>query len=448
MLNGQVLEADPKVVKIRNASGVRQNLGWIRFNADEVKEVEAARAADILRYPQFVEDKPERPARIRRESRGVPLPSRSDALLTEVRKALQPDPPSPQWIADLNRDVFPCQTDEFDPIAKAKTTFGIVFRLVDCSEMNGGTRFILRLAGYLGARGHQVRVSCLRTPIKPDDLPGLPVTLTEDLAVPDGQFVCGTYWTTIREVAAAPLGGKRLALLQAPEPSWPEAANYRKQAEAAFTDPSVKYFAIGPSLAKVCKREYGTEVYCTLPGSCIDTVAFGPRINDHKVRDRVCFIYRRAPWKGLDTVLQVVEAYKQRWPQTTVAAMGFSRWAHPLVDDYRMDPPTEDIPDFYSGSDFYLTAGMYEGSPLPPLEAMACGCIPVSTESGVRDYLRDDENGLLLNPKDPEGAAERMADVMADETRRQTLKRNGLLTARERPMVRLFAVFEKAVLGL
>lgn len=449
LLNGQPVADPPKTVRIRNTSSVRQNLGWIRFLPGECLEVESARAADLLRYPQFVEDKPNQPpTRIRPERKPPPLPSTANALVSEVRKALQPDPPVPAWIAEHNRSIFPCQTDEFDPIAPAEKPFGIVFRLVDCSEMNGGTRFVLRLAGYLGARGHRVRVSCLRCPILPSDLSGIPVTMTQDNAVPDEGFVCGTYWTTIREVAASALAGKRLALLQAPEPSWPETAQYRKQAVAAFTDPSVEYFTIGPSLAKVCGREYGTDVYCALPGSCIDSVAFGPRINDHNVRDRVFFIHRRAAWKGLDTVLRVVEAYKKLRPETRVVAMGFNRWAHKLVTEYLMNPPSDDIPDLYSGSDFYVAAGLYEGSPLPPLEAMACGCIPVSTESGVLDYLRDGENGLLLDPKKPEKAAARMAEVMADDTLRQTLKRNGLLTARERPMRLVFEAFEKAALAL
>jgi len=448
MVNGSPVKPPSSLVRVRNITQMRQSLGFIVLGPGEERELEPGIADEVLKYPYFERVEVARLPRVRHPREASARPLSTVGLVTEVRKALQPDPVTEKWIADLNREVFPCQTTEFDPIEKTDKTFGITFRLVDCSEMNGGTRFILRLAGYLGARGHYVRISCSRSPLKDEDLQGIPVKLVQERFCPDDQFVCGTYWTTIREIAGSPIAGKRIALLQAPEPSWPEIKPHELQARASFCDPSVTYFAIGPSLAKVVNAEYGTQLHWTLPGSCIDSVAFAPRINDHKPRDTVFFIYRRAAWKGLDTILSVVAAYKQFRPQTKIKSIGFTRLAHPLVDEYLVDPPTEDIPDFYSGADFYLAGGMYEGSPLPPLEAMACGCIPVSTESGVRDYLRDGENGLILDPKRPELAAKSMAAIMDDESRRQTLIRNGLLTARRRPMAMAFREFEKGVLAL
>ena len=174
-------------------------------------------------------------------------------------------------------------------------------------------------------------------------------------------------------------------------------------------------------------------------------MAFAPRINNAERRDAVLFIYRPAASKCPETILAILAAYKKLRPQTKVRAFGFAAWHHPLVDEYFIDPSTETIPDLYSGSDFYVTAGRFEGSPLPPLEAMACGCIPVASKSGVLDYLRNRRNGLIFDHKKPEAVAATMADVIANDERRRAMIRNGLLTARERPMEKLFAAFESGI---
>ena len=438
-------------VLVRNRSGVRQSVGFTAFAPHETKEIPERYATDILKYPQFEQVEREAhpndtPAAQKPPGRPTLLPP--PPVVREVRKAIQPDPISPAWVTAFNRDVFPSQTNEFDSVAPAPKPFSITFRLVSISEMNGGTRFILRLAGWLGQRGHDVTVSASQSDVTQEDLEDMPVTLHVGPDIPDADFVVGTYWLTIEHVIKSKLSGRKIGMLQAPEPSWPDIGRAKQRATASFTDGDVTYFTIGEALAKECRRLYGANVTCELPGSCIDNMAFSPRINDHKPRETVFFIYRSAEWKGVDVVLKTIAEYKLLRPKTRVVAAGFSRWSHELVDDYRIDPPSDDMPQLYSEADFYLSAGIYEGSPLPPLEAMACGCIPVVTESGMGDYLVDGVNGLLLNPTATGGAAKRMAAVMANEEQRQLLKRNGLLTARDRPMARLFSAFEDGVLAV
>lgn len=58
-----------------------------------------------------------------------------------------------------------------------------------------------------------------------------------------------------------------------------------------------------------------------------------------------------------------------------------------------------DMPDFYRSLDVILVTSVAEGTPLPLLEAMACGCFPVATDVGVApEVIEHGRNGLIVEP--------------------------------------------------
>lgn len=57
------------------------------------------------------------------------------------------------------------------------------------------------------------------------------------------------------------------------------------------------------------------------------------------------------------------------------------------------------MPDFYRSLDVILVTSVSEGTPLPLLEAMACGCFPVTTDVGVAsEVIEHGRNGLIVAP--------------------------------------------------
>jgi glycosyltransferase involved in cell wall biosynthesis len=69
----------------------------------------------------------------------------------------------------------------------------------------------------------------------------------------------------------------------------------------------------------------------------------------------------------------------------------------------------------YRSSTLLLVPSMMEGLPIVLLEAMACGCPSLSAaNSGMRDVIREGENGWLLAAREPAAWADRVQALLGD----------------------------------
>ncbi len=86
----------------------------------------------------------------------------------------------------------------------------------------------------------------------------------------------------------------------------------------------------------------------------------------------------------------------------------------------------------YSRADIYIDTSLFQGFGLTGLEAMACGCACVLTESGgTAEYAVDQENALLVPSGDVVAQAEAVLRLVHDETLRTTLAANAVKTAQK-----------------
>ena len=76
-----------------------------------------------------------------------------------------------------------------------------------------------------------------------------------------------------------------------------------------------------------------------------------------------------------------------------------------------------DVRDLLAEAEVFVLPSRWEGMPNALLEAMACGLPCVATRvSGTEDILRDGENGLLVEPEQPEPLADALRRVLVDAT--------------------------------
>ncbi len=85
------------------------------------------------------------------------------------------------------------------------------------------------------------------------------------------------------------------------------------------------------------------------------------------------------------------------------------------------------VPDLYRAADVFVSPTYAEGFSNTILEAMAAGLACVSTHSvGVSDCLRDEENGLLVNPGDVPALARALTRIVEDGRLRRRIAQAGL----------------------
>jgi glycosyltransferase involved in cell wall biosynthesis len=88
----------------------------------------------------------------------------------------------------------------------------------------------------------------------------------------------------------------------------------------------------------------------------------------------------------------------------------------------------EDKPSVYRGAIAFFFPSYYEGFGLPPLEALACGTPVVGGDvSSIPEVVGD--AGVLLDPKDAEGMAGAIIQLVQDQTFRAELSRRALAQA-------------------
>jgi glycosyltransferase involved in cell wall biosynthesis len=91
--------------------------------------------------------------------------------------------------------------------------------------------------------------------------------------------------------------------------------------------------------------------------------------------------------------------------------------------------PRRDVPDVLAAIDVAVSSSVSEGSPLAVMEFMAAGKPIVATRvGGVPDLIEDRVHGLLVEPRDAEGLASAVSELLRDPELRSTVAAN----ARER----------------
>jgi glycosyltransferase involved in cell wall biosynthesis len=79
--------------------------------------------------------------------------------------------------------------------------------------------------------------------------------------------------------------------------------------------------------------------------------------------------------------------------------------------------------DEYQKSDIFVTVSRVEGFGLPPLEAMACGCVVAGfTGGGASEYMIDQQTALVADDSDYEGLAEAVLELLNNPHLKEKLR--------------------------
>ena len=144
-------------------------------------------------------------------------------------------------------------------------------------------------------------------------------------------------------------------------------------------------------------------------------------------------IARLHPTKGLEYFIKAAAIISRRLPNTHLLLVGrgplqeaLQKQAHAAGIAYTF---TGFLPDVYpalSAMDLFILPSLSEGMGLALLEAMHAGLPIIATHvGGIPEVIRNEQEGLLIPPRDPEKIAAACLKVLHDPAFTETLKISG-----------------------
>jgi glycosyltransferase involved in cell wall biosynthesis len=90
----------------------------------------------------------------------------------------------------------------------------------------------------------------------------------------------------------------------------------------------------------------------------------------------------------------------------------------------------QDLLGFYNLAKITVSLSVYEGFGLPILEAMSCACpVIASNNTSLPEIVGD--SGILVDPYDPQEAADRISRLLADESLRVAMAKKAFIRSKE-----------------
>jgi glycosyltransferase involved in cell wall biosynthesis len=156
-------------------------------------------------------------------------------------------------------------------------------------------------------------------------------------------------------------------------------------------------------------------------GSVLGVVPNGIDTRDYFVdaaiaRDGVGALYNGHPNKAPEDLIAILREAHRRRPDVPQYAFSTER-VPPGLEHVRYTrlPPVAEARAIYNRAKVWVLTSRTEGLPGVVLEAMACGCVVVSSDNdGSLEIMRDGENGLIVRRGDLAGFQEAIDRVLAD----------------------------------
>jgi glycosyltransferase involved in cell wall biosynthesis len=135
----------------------------------------------------------------------------------------------------------------------------------------------------------------------------------------------------------------------------------------------------------------------------------------------VAMLFHEADWKGSKDGLEALRLLKPDFLDLTAELFGVAPSPPDLPDwiTYYQTPSQKKLRAIYNEAAMFMSPSWTEGWPLPPAEAMSCGCALVCTDiGGHREYAINGQTALLSPPRNPADLAANLRSLLNDPVSR------------------------------
>jgi glycosyltransferase involved in cell wall biosynthesis len=243
-------------------------------------------------------------------------------------------------------------------------------------------------------------------------------------ALPEADVLFATAWRTADCVDAAPANkGRKFYLVQHHE-TW-------DAPESVINDTwrlPLHKIVISRWLADVA-RALGEADRTTYIPNAMDFAQFTLTM-PQSARDphSVAMLTHSKEWKGTSDGIAALERVRTAIPDLSVTLFGTGD-RPPLAPPwmkYTRNVTGAALRDLYNDVAVFLHPSWAEGWPLPPAEAMACGCAVVATDNpGVLDYVTHEHTALVAPRRDPPALAAALIRILTDDELRASIAITG-----------------------
>ena len=186
--------------------------------------------------------------------------------------------------------------------------------------------------------------------------------------------------------------------------------------------------------------------------SAVDLERFSPSAKPRDID--VLIVANLHPRKRPELTIQVLEHVFAARPDSRFVWIGdgyirelVHNWvnASPICSAVEMIGHTDDVASYYQRSRIFLLNSVSEGLSLAAMEAMACGCVPVSADVGdMPEIIHNGETGCLLNAQaQADDYAKAVIDLLNDSSARESYARRARdLVAREHSYAAMTAAWK------
>lgn len=339
------------------------------------------------------------------------------------------------------------------------------------SSLGGGTKILFQLANKLTDRGHQVSLVTLgeskdlnwfqfkgkiiRIPIPlyerairkynaifkhhPDFRGKFYLNALYEIArrIPDCDINIATYAITAFSVLLSGKG-KPFYYIQHYEPMTYRDPFFKKIAEMSYFLPLQKIVNSSWLQNQICNQlRPNVPTVCVLP-SAVDTKTFSVRQSREFLKPsnkkRVVCMGKTEDWKGFKDAIAAMKIVFSKRDDVEFYVYAFkNNLAKDTAVPYKLitNIQGERLAELLSSADIVIIPSWFESSPLPGLEAMACGAALVTTRYGTEDFAFNRKNSLVVRPRRIEDLANAIIELLENDEMRLKLIEHGFQTIKE-----------------
>lgn len=207
---------------------------------------------------------------------------------------------------------------------------------------------------------------------------------------------------------------------------------------------------VSRDLLNRCVEAHVPADRCKLVENGVDTQQYRRQLSRPQARERLGWptttrviggVGRLSPEKGFDDLLRAFAMLRERGLDVGLAIVGDGEDRGSLEqlatrlgvsDRVRWLGYRGDVIDLYQALDVFCLSSLREGLPNVVLEALALEVPVVATRiNGVVNLILDGQNGLLVEPRNPDGLSAALERVLADDALSRSLAESGRATVEQ-----------------